>query len=65
MKRGDDVVAASPDGFPQYGDSNTRGFHSRASMTKAHNTLSKIMDESGHLHTDPASVKSVQVDYFL
>jgi len=41
----------------KYGDTNTRWFHSRASMKCKQNNILKILDDHGVLHTDPEAIQ--------
>lgn len=50
--------------YLKYDDSNTRWFHSRASMRWASNSIEQLMGEDGVMHSAPEEIDNIVVDYF-
>jgi len=50
--------------YLNYGKSNTKRFHSKASMTKVRNHISKLIDGDGVAHTDPRKISDIVIEYF-
>ena len=50
--------------YLKYGDSNTRWFHSRATMRRARNHIEALIAEDGVQRTDPEGIEQIILNYF-